>query len=211
MIRSVLTYAAAGWAPWISETATMQLIRADYRALRLVSGLLTTAPAESITIEAGMANIRAHIEYLIGKSYAVAQCLPELPESRAEIFQAHNIGAIEQTTLSPTGLPPWQIDHSSQIVLCWQLKGRGLKKLPADQCKKIGGTAQGGSATVVWNSHQTDVEPINIMRLKGRRWTCSFETEIAALQLAKKLTRRPNESTIRQTTVQLLSAPPWPS
>ena len=77
VIRSVLTYAAVGWAPWISDSAMNQIIRVDNRSLRMVSGLFATAPLQSIAIEAGVSNIKVCFDKLIVKSWLTANCLPE--------------------------------------------------------------------------------------------------------------------------------------
>ena len=125
LVRSVLSFAAAGWVPWISADAMNQLVRADNRALCIVSGLLNTAPVETIAIEAGVQDLKTHYDYLIGKSWISAQCLPQQhPRSLAyrgnvalrtrredwstrgrDVCNLHKIGKLEDR-LSSIGSPP---------------------------------------------------------------------------------------------------------
>ena len=125
MVRSLISYAAAGWAPWISATSLQQLIQAENRSLRIVSGLLNTSPLESIVIEADVQDLKTYLEYIIGRSWLIVHCLPPShPRSLAlsgnvvqrtrrvgwrtkghEICTKHHIGAV-QDRLSPTGSPP---------------------------------------------------------------------------------------------------------
>ena len=224
LVRSVLSFAAAGWVPWISADAMKQLVRADNRALRIVSGLLNTAPVETIAIEAGVQDLKTHYDYLIGKSWISAQCLPQQhPRSLAyrgnvalrtrredwrtrgrDVCNLYKIGKVEDR-LSPIGSPPWLQHHSENVAFCWDLSGRALRSESADDRKNkavqtirrlqsgpviftdgscVGGTAFGGSAAVIWRGDPEDGEVVECLRSRGRRWTCSFDTEIAALGLA---------------------------
>ena len=107
--------------------------------------------------------------------------------------------------LSPIGLPLWLQHHSVNVTFCWDLSGRALRSESSDDRKNkvvqtirrlqsgpviftdgscVGGTAFGGSAAVIWRGDPEDGEVVECLRSRGRRWTCSFDTEIAALGLA---------------------------
>ena len=152
MIRSVISYAAAGWAPWASASGLDRLARADHRALRLISGLLSTAPLESLHVEAGVTPLQSHFEFLTGKSWLTAHCLPQSHprafalnastvhrtcrdswrEAGQRICSFHGAGPITDTQLSAVGTPPWQLTATSNIQFCWdiskQSKGTSQRK-----------------------------------------------------------------------------------
>ena len=91
------------------------------------------------------------------------------------------------------------------MSFCWDLSGRASGTLSTEDRKNnavqlirrlqhglviftdgscIGGTAFGGSAAIVWRGDPVEGEVAECLRMRGRRWTCSFDTEIAALGLA---------------------------
>ena len=107
--------------------------------------------------------------------------------------------------LSATGIPPWQHFDPPNVEFCWDLRDRVSSPQSAEDRKAeavetirrlqselviytdgscVGGTAFGGSEAVVWSGDPIDGAVIDRLRSQGRRYTCSFDTEIAALRLA---------------------------
>ena len=53
-VRSTLDYCGAGWQPWLAPSSLGILVRAQNRALRIVTGQCRTTPVEALALEAGV-------------------------------------------------------------------------------------------------------------------------------------------------------------
>jgi ribonuclease HI len=58
LVRSVLLYGSAAWAPWVSSTVWSMIERVQLEAARVVGGTLRSAPREAVLAEAGLCAVR---------------------------------------------------------------------------------------------------------------------------------------------------------
>ena len=64
LVRSVLLYGSAAWAPWVSSTVWGAVERVQLEAARIVGGTLRSAPKEAVLSEAGLCEVRKVAESL---------------------------------------------------------------------------------------------------------------------------------------------------
>ena len=64
LVRSVLLYGSAAWAPWVSSTLWQSVERVQLAAARVVGGTLRSAPREAVLAEAGLCEVRKVAESL---------------------------------------------------------------------------------------------------------------------------------------------------
>ncbi|MEL7520288.1 MAG: reverse transcriptase family protein, partial [Cyanobacteria bacterium J06553_1] len=64
LVRAVLLYGSAAWAPWVSGTLWAKLEGAQLAAARVVGGTLRSAPREAVLAEAGLCQLRKVAESL---------------------------------------------------------------------------------------------------------------------------------------------------
>ena len=64
LVRSVLLYGSAAWAPWVSNTLWSKIERVQLEAARVVGGTLSSAPREAVLAEAGLCEVRKVAEGL---------------------------------------------------------------------------------------------------------------------------------------------------
>jgi hypothetical protein len=74
--QSVLTYAAAAWMPFLSESRLLELDRAQNSALRVVTGQLRSSPLEALRLEAGVQSIPTLRDRIVATSVEKALRLP---------------------------------------------------------------------------------------------------------------------------------------
>ena len=64
LVRSVLLYGSAAWAPWVSKSVWSMIERVQLDAARVIGGTLRSAPSESVLSEAGLCEVRRVAESL---------------------------------------------------------------------------------------------------------------------------------------------------
>ena len=64
LVRAVLLYGSAAWAPWVSRTLWEKVERVQLEAARVVGGTLRSAPKEAVLMEAGLCAVRRVAEGL---------------------------------------------------------------------------------------------------------------------------------------------------
>jgi ribonuclease HI len=64
LVRSVLLYGSAAWAPWLSNTVWSMIERVQLEAARVVGGTVKSAPREAVLAEAGLCTVRRVAESL---------------------------------------------------------------------------------------------------------------------------------------------------
>ena len=62
LVRSVLTYGAAAWAPWVAKSVWEKVERVQMEAARVIGGTLRSAPREAVLEEAGLKEVRREAE-----------------------------------------------------------------------------------------------------------------------------------------------------
>jgi hypothetical protein len=76
LVRGVLDYCGAAWQPWVAQSGIDELERAHSRAIRVVTGQLSTTPVEALRAELGVPRYQDVIEYLAGAAMEKALRLP---------------------------------------------------------------------------------------------------------------------------------------
>ena len=64
LVRAVLLYGSAAWAPWVSSTLWEKVERVQLEAARVVGGTLRSAPREAVLAEAGLCTVKRVAEGL---------------------------------------------------------------------------------------------------------------------------------------------------
>ena len=64
LVRAVLLYGSAAWAPWVSNTLWERVERVQLEAARVIGGTLKSAPREAVWAEAGLCPVRRVAESL---------------------------------------------------------------------------------------------------------------------------------------------------
>ena len=64
LVRSLMLYGSAAWAPWVSSTVWAAIERVQLAAARVVGGTLRSAPKEAVLAEAGLCEVRRVAESL---------------------------------------------------------------------------------------------------------------------------------------------------
>ena len=157
MIRSVITYSAPGWTPWISDSGLDQLTRADNRAIRMISGVLSTSPLEAIYIEADVPPLNKCLEMLCCRSWISAHHLPfNHPRNMAlrtstkhrikkgswrvrgqEIAVAHQLIVPPRPQAPLPGPEPWRTDHPTRWKVDLSLESMVLRDIHEDKKKEM--------------------------------------------------------------------------
>jgi ribonuclease HI len=69
MVRSVLLYGTAAWAPWVAESVWDRVERVQLEAARVIGGTLRSAPREAVLEEAGLRELRREAEEIWGREW----------------------------------------------------------------------------------------------------------------------------------------------
>ncbi len=85
-ILSVITYAGAGWLPWLSQTNATRLEAIQNKALRLITTQARSSPVEALRAEAGVQSVATLIRACCVRSREKALRLP-LDHPRRIAFQ----------------------------------------------------------------------------------------------------------------------------
>ena len=88
---SIANYCGAGWQPWLAKSTVAMLDRAQNRCLRAITGLLSTAPVESLRLEAGIpgfsTSIRRNAAIALEKSLRLCASNPRQSLAMAGVRQ----------------------------------------------------------------------------------------------------------------------------
>ena len=58
LVRSILLYGSAAWAPWVSKTEWEKVERVQLKAARIISGVLRSSPSDAVLAEAGLSSVK---------------------------------------------------------------------------------------------------------------------------------------------------------
>ena len=86
LVRGTLDYCGPAWQPWLAQEGLMELERAQAKAIRVVTGQLTTTPREALLLELRVPEYGRVVEYLAARSYEKARRLPTGHPRRTAAF-----------------------------------------------------------------------------------------------------------------------------
>ena len=64
LVRAVMLYGSAAWAPWVTKSVWEKVERVQLEAARVVGGTLRSAPREAVLVEAGLCPVKTVAEGL---------------------------------------------------------------------------------------------------------------------------------------------------
>ena len=127
-VNSHLSYAGAGWQPYICAKNREDLIRLQNKALRAITGQLISTPVEALRLEAGIQSYDTHSKRLLARSWEKAlRCPADHPRratadesvdrrTTASCWRSSALSLLSQLPpelsnrqqLEYYNLPPWQ-------------------------------------------------------------------------------------------------------
>jgi len=83
LVRSVLLYGSAAWAPWVARSVWERVERVQMEAARVIGGTLRSAPREAVLAEAGLEEVRKAAEEAWGREWVKCEGAGEQSHRRS--------------------------------------------------------------------------------------------------------------------------------
>ena len=115
-MRSILEYAAAAWAPWLSATSTRKLENVQLEAARAITGIFRPTPDEAVLAKSQLPSISTHCQTIsLLKADEWAHLLPAA-DHRQTLFTACRQRLKKKDWLNTLFLCPNQLGLNAQVL-----------------------------------------------------------------------------------------------